>query len=49
MDKSYVDTVRLMLEVAPEVLASGRFAMKGGTALNLLERNYPYFRDLRAL
>jgi hypothetical protein len=28
MDKSYVDTVRLMLDVAPEVFASGRFAMK---------------------
>lgn len=41
MDKSYVDTVRLMLEVAPEVFASGRFAMKGGTALNLFVQDMP--------
>lgn len=41
MDKSYVDTVRLMLEVAPEVFASGRFAMKGGTALNFFVQDMP--------
>jgi hypothetical protein len=41
MDKSYVDTVRLLLEVAPEVFASGRFAMKGGTALNLFVQDMP--------
>lgn len=41
MEKSYVDTVRLMLEVAPEVFASGRVAMKGGTALNFFVQDLP--------
>ncbi len=41
MEKSYVDTVRLMLEVAPEVFASGRVAMKGGTALNFFVQDMP--------
>ena len=41
MDKFYVDTVRLMLEVAPEVFASGRFALKGGTAINLFVQDMP--------
>lgn len=41
MDKSYVDTVRLMLEVAPDVFTSGRFAMKGGTALNFFVQDLP--------
>jgi hypothetical protein len=35
MDKTYADTVRLLLVVAPEVFRSGPLAMKGGTALNL--------------
>ena len=41
MEKFYVDTVRLMLEVAPEVFASGRVAMKGGTALNFFVQDMP--------
>ena len=41
MEKFYVDTVRLMLEVAPEVFASGRVAMKGGTALNFFAQDLP--------
>ncbi len=41
MEKAYVDTVRLMLEVAPDVFASGRFALKGGTALNMFVRDMP--------
>ena len=41
MEKFYVDTVRLMLEVAPEVFASGRVAMKGGTALNFFVQDLP--------
>jgi len=41
MEKSYIDTVRLMLEVAPEVFASGRVAMKGGTALNFFVQDLP--------
>lgn len=41
MDKAYADTARLLLRVAPEVFASEIFAMKGGTAINLLVRNMP--------
>lgn len=41
MDKSYADTVRLLLVVAPEVFRSGPFAMKGGTALNLFVHDMP--------
>jgi len=41
MDKSYVDTVRLMLEVAPDVFRSSHFAMKGGTALNFFVQDLP--------
>jgi hypothetical protein len=41
MDKTYVDTVRLMLDVAPDVFTSGRFAMKGGTALNFFVQELP--------
>ena len=41
MDKAYVDTVRLMLDVAPDVFTSGRFAMKGGTALNFFVQDLP--------
>lgn len=41
MDKSYADTVRLLLAVAPEVFRSGPFALKGGTALNLFVHDMP--------
>lgn len=41
MDKSYADTVRLLLAVAPEVFRSGPFALKGGTALNLFVQDMP--------
>jgi predicted nucleotidyltransferase component of viral defense system len=41
MDKSYVDTVRLLLEAAPEVFRADCFAMKGGTALNLFVEDMP--------
>lgn len=41
MDKSYVDIVRLMLEIAPDVFTSGSFAMKGGTALNFFVQDLP--------
>ena len=41
MNASYIDTVRLLLRVAPVVFASGRFAMKGGTALNLFVQDMP--------
>jgi len=41
MSPYYVDTVRLLLAIAPTVFASGRFAMKGGTALNLFVQESP--------
>ncbi len=41
MDKSYVDIVRLMLEVMPDVFQSRSFAMKGGTALNFFVQDMP--------
>ena len=41
MTPSYIDTVRLLLAIAPAVFASGRFAMKGGTALNLFVQDMP--------
>lgn len=41
MNPNYVDTVRLLLAIAPAVFASGRFAMKGGTALNLFVQQMP--------
>ncbi len=34
MDKAYADTVRLLLQVAPDVFANEIFVMKGGTAIN---------------
>lgn len=41
MDKAYADTVRLLLQVAPDVFANDIFAMKGGTAINLFVRDMP--------
>lgn len=41
MDKSYADTVRLLLAVTPEVFANDIFAMKGGTAINLFVQDMP--------
>lgn len=41
MDKFYVDTVRLLLETAPHVFRSPRFALNGGTALNLFVHDMP--------
>ncbi|MHB1512124.1 MAG: nucleotidyl transferase AbiEii/AbiGii toxin family protein [Acidiferrobacter sp.] len=41
MDKAYMDTVRLLLDVAPDVFANDIFAMKGGTAINLFVRDMP--------
>jgi len=46
MTPEYVDTVRLLLEISPTVFASGRFAMKSGTALNLFAcRGAPHHRS----
>ena len=41
VNQRYIDTVRLLLVIAPAVFASGRFAMKGGTALNLFVQEMP--------
>lgn len=41
MNQTYVETVRLLLAVAPQVFASGRLALKGGTALNLFVQDMP--------
>ena len=41
MDKSYANTVRLLLAVAPEVFANDIFAMKGGTAINFFVQDMP--------
>lgn len=35
MDKTYADTVRLLLAVTPAVFNNDILAMKGGTAINL--------------
>ena len=41
MNQNCIATVRLLLAIAPAVFASGRFAMKGGTALNLFVQEMP--------
>lgn len=41
MDKHYADTVRLLLNITPDVFANDIFAMKGGTAINLFLRDMP--------
>jgi predicted nucleotidyltransferase component of viral defense system len=41
MNQIYIDTARLLTQVAPVVLDSGVFALKGGTAINLFIRDMP--------
>jgi predicted nucleotidyltransferase component of viral defense system len=41
MNHEYVDTVRLLLAIAPAVFQSPCFALKGGTALNLFLHDMP--------
>lgn len=41
MNQAYLDTARLLTQVAPLVLRSGVFALKGGTAINLFIRDMP--------
>jgi predicted nucleotidyltransferase component of viral defense system len=41
MNPAYLATARLLTEIAPIVLESGIFALKGGTAINLFLRNMP--------
>jgi predicted nucleotidyltransferase component of viral defense system len=41
MNQIYLDTARLLTQVAPVVFADGVFALKGGTAINLFVRDMP--------
>lgn len=41
MNQSYLDTVRLLLDVAPAVFRTPNFAIKGGTAINLFVQDLP--------
>lgn len=41
MNQMYLDTARLLTQVAPLVFVDDTFALKGGTAINLFIRNMP--------
>jgi len=41
MNQVYLDTARLMIQIAPLVFADNVFALKGGTAINLFVRDMP--------
>jgi predicted nucleotidyltransferase component of viral defense system len=41
MNQDYINTVRLLLDIAPSVFKSKYFALKGGTALNLFIQDLP--------
>ncbi len=41
MNRVYLDTARLLTQVAPLVFADNVFALKGGTAINLFVRDMP--------
>lgn len=41
MNKDYIESVRLLLDVAPVVFKQGQFALKGGTAINLFMCDLP--------
>lgn len=41
MNPIYLDTARLLTQVAPFVFVDGTFALKGGTAINLFVRDMP--------
>ena len=41
MDERYVDQVRLLLSVLPDIAGEEAFALKGGTAINLFYRDMP--------
>lgn len=42
MNQTYLDTARLLTQVAPLVLVDDTFALKGGTAINLFVRDMPH-------
>lgn len=41
MNQTYLDTARMMVQVAPFVFTDDRLALKGGTAINLFLRDMP--------
>src|SRR3546814_782894 len=41
MNQTYLDTARLLTQVAPLVFVDDTFALKGGTAINLFARDMP--------
>jgi hypothetical protein len=41
MNQIYLDTAKLLTQVAPLAFADGVFALKGGTAINLFVREMP--------
>jgi predicted nucleotidyltransferase component of viral defense system len=41
MNQIYLDTARLLTQVAPLVFTDNTFALKGGTAINLFMRDMP--------
>ena len=41
MNQVYLDTARLLIQVAPLVMVDNIFALKGGTAINLFVRDMP--------
>ena len=41
MDATYIEAVRLLLEAIPALFKEPRFAMKGGTAINLFVQDLP--------
>jgi len=41
MNQLYLDTAKLLTQVAPLVFQEGVFALKGGTAINLFLRDMP--------
>lgn len=41
MNQIYLDTARLLTQIAPFVFVDGTFALKGGTAINLFVRDMP--------
>ena len=41
MNQTYLDTARLLTQVAPLLFVDDTFALKGGTAINLFVREMP--------
>ena len=41
MNQTYIETVRLLLDIAPVIFEEPAFALKGGTALNLFVQDLP--------